>query len=255
MGLQAIDREAIAPVFTRLKGAAEGTSNAAVVVPTSWMRSLPPRGRQSAAQGERAARCVPVAPQEAPARGPRPNFGSRSCVCRRWGAQTAPGSGRHREGGGFPRDHLQHHRYPTRSRDDPALCPGPADSSSDLPLLLIQLEPGFLSLMLLVGGTPRLLRTKPLPSMAAVDISIERELRLNLEFIRDKIGLGGEIEVKLVCDDPVMDSELRRWMAELPQLAPFVEPSPPPCGPSTVAGRIGAARLAPALAVVTGEVR
>ncbi len=50
-----------------------------------------------------------------------------------------------------------------------------------------------------------------------------RELRLTLEFVRDKIGLGGEIEVKLVCEDPVLESELRRWMAELPQLAPLVE--------------------------------
>ena len=44
----------------------------------------------------------------------------------------------------------------------------PRLSVGDRPLLLIQLERGFLSLILLVGGEPRLLRTKPLSPMAAV---------------------------------------------------------------------------------------
>jgi len=40
VGLQAVDREALAPVLTRLKGAAEGTTTAAVVVPTGWLRAF-----------------------------------------------------------------------------------------------------------------------------------------------------------------------------------------------------------------------
>ena len=40
VGLQAVHEEAVSPFFTRLKGAAEGTSTAAVVVPTGWMRTF-----------------------------------------------------------------------------------------------------------------------------------------------------------------------------------------------------------------------
>jgi hypothetical protein len=121
--------------------------------------------------------------------------------------------------------------------------------------MVIQLEPGFLSLILLIAGTPRLLRTKPLSPAAAVGESIIRELRLNLEFVRDAIGLGGEIDVKLVCDDPSIETEVRQWVAGQHQLVPYVTPLTFRCGPSTVANRIGAARLAPAIAVVTGGVR
>ncbi len=255
VGLQAVDREAVAPVFTRLKGAAEGTSTAAVVVPTSWMRAfLLEADRLPRKENEvqdvirwRLKKLLPVAPTELRLSVVRlPEVGGRRQVLVLAGIERAVASLETT----FNTIGIQPGLITTR-----LFSLVPRTSSSDHPLLLIQLEPAFLSLMLLVGGTPRLLRTKPLSPMAAVGRSIERELRLNLEFIRDKIGLGGEIEVKLVCDDPVLDGELRRWMGELPQLAPFVEPSPPPCGPSTVAGRLGAARLAPALAVVTGEVR
>ena len=255
VGLQAVDREAVAPVFTRLKGAAEGTSTAAVIVPTSWMRAFLldadrlPR-KESEVQDVirwRLKKLLPVAPTDLRLSVVRlPEVGGRRQALVLAGIERAVASLETT----FNTIGIQPGLVTTR-----LFALVPRTPSSELPLLLIQLEPAFLSLMLLVGGTPRLLRTKPLSAMAAVGTSIEREVRLNLEYIRDKIGLGGEIEVKLVCDDPVLDRELRRWMAELPQLAPFVEPPPPPCGPSTVTARLGAARLAPSLAVVTGEVR
>ncbi len=255
VGLQAVDRQAIAPVLTRLKGAAEGTSTAAVIVPTGWMRAfLLEADKLPRKESEvhdvirwRLKKLLPVAPTELRLSVVRlPEAGGRRQVLVLAGIERAVASIETI----FNTIGIQPGLITTR-----LFALVPRSSLSDRPLLLIQLEPAFLSLILLVGGTPRLLRTKPLSPMAAVGQSIEREVRLNLEFIRDKIGLGGEIEVKLVCDDAALDTELRRWMAELPQLAPFVGPPTPPCGPSTVAGRIGAARLAPALAVVTGEVR
>jgi len=255
VGLQAVDREAVAPVFTRLKGAAEGTSTAAVIVPTSWMRAfLLEADRLPRKESEvhdvirwRLKKLLPVAPTELRLSVVRqPEVGGRRQVLVLAGIERAVASLET----AFNTIGIQPGLVTTR-----LFALVPRSSLSDRPLLLIQLEPDFLSLMLLDGGTPRLLRTKPLSPMAAVGQSIERELRLNLEFIRDKIGLKGEIEVKLVCDDPVLDTELRRWVAELPRLVPFLEQLPPPCGPSTVVGRLGAARLAPALAVVTGEVR
>ena len=39
VGLQSVDQEAVGEVLARLKGAAEGAATAAVIVPTSWLRS------------------------------------------------------------------------------------------------------------------------------------------------------------------------------------------------------------------------
>ena len=40
VGLQAVHHEVLGPILARLKGAAEGTGTAAVVVPTGWLRSF-----------------------------------------------------------------------------------------------------------------------------------------------------------------------------------------------------------------------
>lgn len=254
VGLQAIDRKAVAPVLTRLKGAAEGTSTAAVIVPTSWMRTfLLEADRLPRKEGEihdvvrwRLKKLLPVAPAELRLSVVKlPEAAGRRQIIVLAGIERAVASLEST----FKDIGIQPGLITTRLF---ALIPRTA---VDRPLLLIQLEPAFLSLILVVGGVPRLLRTKPLSPMAAGVDSIERELRLNMEYIRDKIGFGGEIEVKMVCDDPVVDAELRRWIAEQLQLAPFVEPPIPPCGPSTIVDRLGAARLAPAAAVVNGDVR
>jgi hypothetical protein len=132
----------------------------------------------------------------------------------------------------------------------------PRTPPSERPLMVVQMEPGFLSLLLLVEGTPQLLRTKLLPPGAASSDAIVRELKLDLEYIRDTIGVRGEIEVKLVCEDDAPGADLKRWLAGQDHVVvPEAESPGPVCGPSAVAGRLGAARLAAALAVVAGEVR
>lgn len=255
VGLQAVDPQAVAPVLTRLKGAAEGTSTAAVIVPTSWMRAfLLEADRLPRKESEihdvvrwRLKKLLPVAPAELrlsvvklPEAAGRKQIVVLAGIDRALASLEATFNGIGIEPG----------LITTRLF---ALIP--RSPTGDLPLLLIQLEPSFLSLILLVGGVPRLLRTKPLSPMAAASESIVRELRLNMEYIRDKIGFGGEIEVKLVCDDAGLDGELRRWMAEQDQIAPFIGKPIPPCGPSTVVSRLGTARLEPAVAVVSGDVR
>ena len=85
--------------------------------------------------------------------------------------------------------------------------------------------------------------------------TVLRETGLTLGFIRDTLGVEGQIDVKLSCDDPVVDAALREWLAAQDHLAPAPDGGAPPCGPTTVVSRIGAARIAPAVAVVTGELR
>lgn len=256
VGLQAVHQEAIAPVFTRLKGAAEGTSTAAVIVPTSWMRSfLLEADKLPRKESEvhdvvrwRLKKLLPVPPADLRLSVVRlPEVMGRRQILVLAGIERAVASLESI----FKAIGIEPGLITTR-----LFALVPRSPLSERPLLLIQMEPGFLSLLLLVGGTPRLLRTKLLPPMATADEAILREVRLNLDFIRDKIGLGGEIEVKLVCEDSGLDSGMRRWLAAQDQVAgPVVETRSPQCGPSTVAGRLGAARLAPAFAVVAGEVR
>jgi hypothetical protein len=255
VGLQAVDREALAPALTRLKGAAEGTTTAAVIVPTGWLRAFLleadklPR-RESEVHDVirwRLKKLLPVAPTDLRLSVIRvPEAAGHRQVVVLAGIERAVAALE----ATFNDIGIQPGLITTRLF---ALIPRPTVGSR--PMMVIQLEPGFLSLILLIAGTPRLLRTKPLSPTAAAGESIIRELRLNLEFVRDTIGLGGEIDVKLVCDDPSVETEVRQWVDGQTQLAPFVTPLTPRCGPSTVANRIGAARLAPAVAVVTGEVR
>jgi len=255
VGLQAVDREVVAPILTRLKGAAEGTSTAAVIVPTSWMRAflldadkLPRKEHEvHDVVRWRLKKLLPVAPAELRLSVVKlPEAAGRRQIVVLAGIERAVASLEST----FNAIGIRPGLITTRLF---ALIP--RSPTSGRPLLLVQLEPGFLSLILVVGGVPRLLRTKPLSPMAAAVDSILRELRLNLEYIRDTIGFGGEIEVKLVCDDTGVDAELRRWMAEQDVISPYVERSLPPCGPSAIVDRLGAARLAPAVAVVNGEVR
>lgn len=255
VGLQAVHEQELAPVLTRLKGAAEGTSTAAVILPTSWMRAfLLETDRLPRKENElndvirwRLKKLLPVPPTDL-----------RLSAVR---LQEVAGRRQILVLAAIERAIASLESTFKAIGIEPGLITNrlfslvPRIPSSEQPHLIIQMETGFLSLLLLTGGVPRLLRTKPLPPTIPLADAIVRELRLNLEFIRDKIGIGGEIEVKLVCDDAALEPEVRQWIAGQNQLAPFVEPPVPPCGPSTVADRIGAARLAPGIAVVTGEVR
>ena len=131
----------------------------------------------------------------------------------------------------------------------------PRFAGADLPTLVIQHEESFLSLLLVVDGVPRLLRTKPLPRADEDGKAVLREAMLTLGYIRESVGIEDEIEVKLNCERPEMDVIIRTWLVEQSGLSPAVESPGPPCGPTTVVNRLGAARLTPALAVVSGELR
>ena len=235
VGLQAIHADVLGPVLARLKGVAEGTGTAAVVVPTGWLRSflidvdqLPRREDElNDVVRWRLKKLLPIPPAElrlSVIRLPESD-GRRLLVMagieRAMAAIEACYSSIGIEVG----------LITTRLF---ALVPRLA--GTPLPTLVIQHEKSFLSLLLLVDGVPR-------------------EATLTLGFIRDSVGVGGEIEVRLNSERPEMDATMRNWLAEQTGLVPAAEMVGPPCGPTTVVSRLGAARLAPALAVVSGELR
>jgi hypothetical protein len=255
VGLQTVNDEALGPVLARLKGAAEGTDTAAVIVPTSWLRSflidvdrLPRREEElQDVVRWRLKKLLPVSPTDlrlSVVRLPESEGQRRLLVM----------AGIERAMAGieacFAAVGIEVGLITTRLF---ALVPRLGGETAAA--LVIQHEGSFLSLLLLVHGVPRLLRTKPLARSNGGGATVLREASLTLGFIRESAGVDGEIEVRLSCEHPEMDATLRGWLAEQTNLVSAAESVGPPCGPTTVADRLGAVRLAPALAVVSGELR
>ena len=255
VGLQAIHNDVMGPALARLKGVAQGAGTAAVIVPTAWLRSflmdfdhLPRRENELMDVARwRLKKLLPVPPAElrfSVIRLPEADGQRRLLVMtgieRAMAAIEACYSAIGIEVG----------LITTRLF---ALVPRLAGGT--LPTLVIQQEERFLSLLLLVDGAPRLLRTKPLPRAVDDGETVLREATLTLGFIRDTLGVGKNIEVRLNSERPEMDAIMRAWLADQAGLVPAAEMAGPPCGPTTVVNRLGAARLAPALAVISGELR
>lgn len=255
VGLQTIHDEVLGPVLAKLKGAAEGTGTAAVVVPTGWLRSFlidvdqPPRREDELFDVVRwrLKKLLPIPPTElrlSVIRVPESDGQQRLLVMT--GIERAMSSIEEC----YSAIGVEVGLITTRLF---ALVPRLAGAT--LPTLVVQHEDRFLSLLLLVGGVPRLLRTKPLPLSVDDGETAVREATLTLGFIRESVGVGGDIEVILNSERPEMDATMRTWLAEQDGLVPAAESAGAPCGPTTVVSRLGAARLAPALAVISGELR
>jgi hypothetical protein len=255
VGLQAIHDDALAPVLARLKGAAEGTATAAVVVPTAWLRSfLIDVDRLPRREDElfdvvrwRLKKLLPIPPGELRLSVVRlPESAGQRRLLVMTGIERAMAAIE----ACYSAIGVEVGLITTRLF---ALVPRLAGVT--LPTLVIQHEESFLSLLLVVDAVPRFLRTKPLPPQDGDGKTLLREATMTLGFIRESVGIKGDIEVRLNSERPEMDAVLRSWLADQPGLVPATETVGPPYGPTTVVNRLGAARLAPALAVVSGELR
>lgn len=255
VGLQAVNDDALAPVLARLKGAAEGTDTAAVIVPTSWLRAfLIDVDRVPRRDDElhdvvrwRLKKLLPVPPADlrlSVVRLPEIEGQRRLLVMAGIERAMAAIETCYAEIG------IEVGLITTRLF---ALVPRVVAEA--VATLVVQHEERFLSLLLLTDGAPRLLRTKPLARADGDAAAVLREAAMTLAFVREAVGIGGEIEVRLSCERSEMDASLRAWLADQRGLVPATETAVPPCGPTTVVDRLGAARLAPALAVVSGELR
>ncbi len=255
VGLQAIDPEVVAPVFARLKGAAEGAQTAAVIVPTGWLRSyLIEIDRVPRKESElhdvvrwRLKKLLPVPPTDLRLSVvPLPESGGKRPLLVMAGVERAMAAVE----ATFSSIGIEVGLITTR-----LFAIVPRNAGAGRPTLVIQHEESFLSLVLLSEGVPQLLRTKPLAADGDSQVTALRETGLILGYIRDKLGVEGQIEVKLSCEDPDVDAAMREWLAAQERLVPAPEGVSPPCGPTTVVSRIGAARIAPTVAVVMGELR
>jgi len=121
--------------------------------------------------------------------------------------------------------------------------------------LIVQHEPGFLSMLLLEEGRPLFLRTKPLPGGADSRLVIPRELSISLTYMRDALGASGAIEVGVWAEDEAVAHELREWWSSQDEVS-LMDPVRLPAGEELEGPPPeGVGLLEPAYAVMAGRFR
>lgn len=251
VGLHAVDVEAVRTAVGSLHGRLGGARRAAVVVPTGWVRthllefdSLPRRSEEvDEVVRWRLKKLLPVRPADlriaavphAPAAGGRRTLLVMAGLERPFSelerafveAGVSPGL-------------LTSRLYALGSRPNPA----PAR-------VVVQQEPGFLSLMVVADGVPRAVRTKPLAPNGGSWQPVALELRLGLAYIRESLELSGPLTVEVAADDAGLGEKLSAWWGEQEGVtvsSPDLSALPDPA----LVQRLGAARIATLLAPLGG---
>lgn len=253
VGLQAVDQDKLRPVLTRLQQEVEGSNRAAVVVPSGWFRThliefdeLPRRQLDLHDMVVwRLKKLLPVAPSslrlamvpQPPAGGPR-----RLLVMAGVERALADLEAVFESVGVSP------------GIITPRVFAGADGSGGSTPVLMIQQEQGFLSLMLLIDDSPHVVRTKLL---AGIDWSvIERELMMTVGFIETNFGVGDGLSVAVSVEDEDLLDRLNGWIGSMPTLSPLKAAPPSFAFEGTaVRDRAGSFRLDPVVNVLSGGVR
>lgn len=253
VGLQSVNEDKLRPVLTRLQQEVEGSNRAAVVVPTGWLRThlfefenLP---RRRADIDDlvmwRLKKLLPVAPSSLRlATVAQPPDGSDRRLLVLVGVEHALAS--------------LESVFASVDVSPGVITPrvfavtGGVDAPS--PLLSIQHEDGFLSVLLLIDDQPRLVRTKP---MAGNDWAVvERELGLTVSFIRSNLGIEGVMTVAMSVEDAGIGERLKHWIASRESLTEVAAAAPSLAFDGTaIRDRAGAHRLDPVVNVISGGVR
>jgi len=253
VGLQSVDRRKLVTVLGSIHGRLDGARRAAVVVPSAWTRSyrldfpeLPSRHRELEQVVQwRLKKLLPVPPADLrmslvplpPANGTQPLLAMvaiERAVAELEAAFAEVGV-------------------------DLGMLTGRnfalAATASPSPRLLAQHEQGFLSLLLVEDAVPRLIRTKPLAESGRLAEIVRRELSLTLAYIRETIGLKGEIGLEVSAEDGELVSEIEEWRSRQPGVSRVPAAAPPPFADRGAVDRLGMARIQPAWLVVSGVVQ
>jgi hypothetical protein len=253
VGLQAVDQDKLGPILTRLQQEVEGSKRAAVVLPSGWLRAhliefeeLP---RRQADLHEvviwRLKKLLPVAPASLRlATVPQPaTDGPRRLLVMVGVERALADLEAVFESVGVSLGIIVPRAF--------AVAGGTGASG---PVLSIQQEDGFLSVVLLIDDVPHVVRTKLL---AGNDWPvIERELMMTIGFIVDRLGFADGLSVTISAEDPVLVERLEDWSSSTPSLsrAEAVAPSLVFEG-TAVRERVRPFRLDPVVNVLSGGVR
>jgi len=86
-----------------------------------------------------------------------------------------------------------------------------AIGSQPHPRLLVQQESGYLSMLMVESGVPKLLRTKPMPSSDPEWRGAGGEFHLVHKYIRGQLGVKEPLRVSIVSSSKEIESSLRAW--------------------------------------------
>jgi len=250
VGLQAIDRGVLTAVLSAIQGQLEGARRAAVVIPTRWVRSHLfdfdelPRRQVDIDQivSWRLKKLLPVNPSDLRISSiPLPEAGGRRPLLCMVGVERAFAD-------------LE------SCFASVGVVPGMvaprvfalAESVRTGSVLVVQQEAGFLSLILVIEGAPRLLRTKPLASGKDNAPQVRSEVQLAHRFIRDEIGVSAEIQVVVSAESEPIQLELEQWWSDQEGVTLSDTGSIPVFEDQTVVEALGSAWTAPVLQVLDG---
>ena len=254
VGLQRVDGRRLQALVSSLQGRLEGARRAVVVLPSGWLRchllsfeQLPRRQAEIDQVVQwRLKKLLPVLPSElriAALPLPAHGEGRRLLLCT-VGVERALAELEQ----AFVAAGVQPGMITTR------LFPlvGAAAGGHRL---VVQVEEGCLSLLLVDSGAPRMTRTKPLVADDGDTEVVLRELHLSLQFIRGQLAVRDRLEVSLSAQGEDLEAELVRWwsgqegvtLAPRPPSLPFADPR--------VAAAVGEFRLAPVLELIDGNAR
>lgn len=253
VGLQAVDEDKLRPVLTRLQEEVEGSKRAAVVVPTGWLRThllefeeLP--RRQADIHDVvmwRLKKLLPVPPSSLRLAiiAQPPTAGNRRLLIL-VGVERAVAA----------LEAAFESVKVSPGLITPRLFAVTDGAHMPSPMLAIQQESGFLSIMLLLDDSPQLVRTKPL---AGNDWAVvKRELGLTMAFIESRLGVKDGMTVGLSVEDDHIHDRLKSWIAGEASLTAAGAPPPSLAFDGTaIRDRVGAHRLDPVVNAVSGGVR
>jgi hypothetical protein len=243
VGLQSVDRRKLVAVLGSIQSRLEGARRAGLVVPTGWTRSyvlsfpeLPRRQRELEQVVQwRLKKLLPVPPTELRMSlvNLTPSDGARSILAMvALERALAELEAAFREVG-VELGMITGQIFALAASPIPGAC------------LLVQQEQGFLSLLLTVEGVPRLTRTKHLASSGRLAETVRRELSLTVGYIRETLGITGELGVEVFAEDPVLGREIEGWRAEQAGVAGLPQRSQPAFAVGGAEARLGTARIQP----------
>jgi hypothetical protein len=248
VGLQSVNREALAATLGSVQGRIQGANRAAVIVPTGWFRSFLldfdelPRKEAELDQVVqwRLKKLLPVQPTELRVSSvPLKAVNDKRPLVTVVGVERAIAELE----GAFVDVGVELGLITTRMF---ALAHHDGEGCR----LWVQQEQGFLSLLLTEEGVPRLVRTKPMADGAEPAPAIVRELKLVLRFIRDTLSVASEITVEPSIEEAEVEAAVDAWCDEQDGVGRARSAVVPTFSQPGAAERLGPARTAPACKVL-----
>ena len=252
-GLQSVDRRKLVAALGSIHGRLDGARRVAVVVPTGWTRSyvlsfqeLPRRQRELEQVVQwRLKKLLPVPPSDlrmalvnlAPSDGSRPILATV----------------------GLERAFAEIEAAFREISIEVGLITGQifalARAAAPGARLLVQQEGGFLSLLITEDDQPRLIRTKHLSLSGRLADATRRELNLTLSFVRESLGIVGELGLEVFADSSGLEREIEDWRSAQTGVQRVPARPLPSFAIAGALERLGLARIQPLWSVIEEDRR